>query len=85
MPQEAQQEIAQTDIKIYIYIYIIEVQLTYSVLGAQKSDSVIHTHVYYLKKLFSIVSYYTILTVVPCAIQLKLTFKQERRHSSIHS
>ena len=47
MPQEAQQEIAQTDIKKYIYIYIIEVQLTYSVLGAEQCDSGVHTHTYY--------------------------------------
>ena len=33
--------------KKYIYIYIIEIQLTYNVSGAQQGDSVIQMHIYY--------------------------------------
>ena len=50
-------------------IYIIEIYLTYIVLGAQQGDSLIHTHIYYFLKLFPIIGYYKILTIVSCAIQ----------------
>ena len=52
----------------FFLIYFIEVWLTYSVSGAQRGDSVIHVHILFLR-LFSIIGYYKILTIVPCAIQ----------------
>lgn len=34
-------------IYFFLIIFIIEVQLTYSVLGAEQCDSGVHTHTYY--------------------------------------
>ena len=50
-----------------IYIFFIEVWLTYSVSGAQQGDPVIHKHTLFFR-LFSITGYYKILTIVPCVI-----------------
>lgn len=56
-----------------LFVCLIEVQLLYNVVlisRVQHSDSVIHTHtqIFFLR-FFSIVAYYEILDVVPCAIQ----------------
>ena len=54
----------------------IEIQLIYNVVlisGIQQSDSVIHTYIYiyiFFFRFFSIIGYYKILSIVPCAIQL---------------
>ena len=40
------------------------------VSGVQQSDSVIHIGVYiYIFRFFSIIGYYKILNIVPCAVQ----------------
>ena len=47
--------------------FLIEVELIYNsvlVSGVQQSDSVIYTYTF----LFSIIGYYKVLNVVPCAI-----------------
>ena len=54
-------------------IFLIEVQLIYSVVlvsGVQQSDSVIHmyTNLFFFR-FFSIIGYYKILDIVPCATQ----------------
>ena len=60
-----------------LFYFFIEVLLIYSVVfvsGVQQSDLVIHiyvcvcTHIL-LFRVFSMLSYYKILNVVPCAIQ----------------
>ena len=55
-------------IKIYCFIFSIEVQLVYNVVlvsGVQHSDSVTHI---YISILFIII-YYRILNIVSCGIQ----------------
>ena len=45
-------------------------ELIYNVSGAQQSDSDIHIHTnIYFFSLFSIVGYYEISNIVPCALQ----------------
>ena len=53
---------------LFLYQYFkIEIQLIYNVLvSSVQSDS--YMCVYILFKLFSIISYYMILSIVPCAI-----------------
>ena len=53
-----------------MYVFI-EVYLIYNVLlvsGIQQSDSVIHIYLSFIR-FFSIIGYYKILNIVPCAIQ----------------
>ena len=61
---------------LFLFIYVIEVQLTYRVLGVERCDSGIHTHTHthththiLFLKFFSFVGYYAVLTIVPCAVQ----------------
>ena len=50
------------------YLSIIDLQCCVS--GVQQSDSVIHLYMYlFFFRLFSIIGYYKILNIVPCAIQ----------------
>ena len=61
----------------------MEVQLVYSVVlvsGVQQSDSVIYTcmknkriHLFFFR-CFSLIDYYKILRIIPCAIQLVLVY-----------
>ena len=49
----------------------IEVQLIYNIVlvsGIQQSDSVIHMYIFFFR-FFSIIDYYKILNIVPCAVQ----------------
>ena len=49
----------------FFYIYLIEVWLIYNIIlvsGAQLSDQ-------YFCRLYSIISYYKIMAIIPCAIQ----------------
>ena len=39
------------------------------VSGVQQSDSVLHTHIPIFFRFFALISYYKILSIVPCAIQ----------------
>ena len=59
-------------------MYFIEVQLIYNVVlisAVQQNDSVTHIHVYaYIYIFLSIMVYYRILNIVPCAIQWDLLF-----------
>ena len=52
----------------FINIYFIDVYLPCDVSGAQQGDSVVHAHML-LFRLFSILGYYKISTIVPGAIQ----------------
>ena len=52
----------------------IYVELIYNIVlvsGVQQSESVIYlyTHIYNFFRLFSIIDYYKILNIIPCAIQ----------------
>ena len=55
--------------------FFFEVYLIYNVSVIQQSDSVtvqqsdLDIHMYFFFKLFSIISYYKILNIVPCSIQ----------------
>ena len=54
----------------FLIYFFIEVQLIYNVVlvsGAQQSDSVIHIYLFFFR-FFSIIGYYRILNIVPCAI-----------------
>ena len=67
-------------LKPLLFIYLIDIQLVYSVVlvpGVQQSDSVLHICVYIYRYIFffrllSIIGYYKILNIVPCAIQQAL-------------
>lgn len=64
-----QSHLTKLYIFLYIYIYIV---LKYSWLVMfQVHSKVIQTHILLLK-LFSFIGYYRILTIIPCAIELKL-------------
>ena len=55
-----------------LYIYFIDVSLTCNVSGTQQGDSITYIHtqiVHIIFRLFPIIGYYKILTVVPTAIQ----------------
>ena len=49
-----------------------EVYLVYSASGVQQRDSILHTytrtHLFFVR-FFSLIGYYKILSIVPCAIQ----------------
>ena len=46
--------------------------------AVQKSDLVIHIHIYYFSIFFSIVVYHRILNIVPCAVQWELIIRSSR-------
>ena len=51
--------------------FLVEVQLIYNIVlvsGVQHSDSVIHIYIFFFRS-FSLICYYKILSIVPCAIQ----------------
>ena len=55
----------------FFLIYLIEVYLIYNVVlisTVQQSDSVMHRYIFFFI-FFSIMVYYRILNIVPCAIQ----------------
>ena len=69
------------DIKARVFFFfkkiLVEIQLVYNIVlvsGIQQSDSVIHIH--NLFRLFSIISYYKILNILPCAIRQVLVLTQ---------
>ena len=54
-----------------IKIFFIEIQLIYNVVlvsSVQQSASFIHIYIFFFR-LFSIIDYYKILSIVPCVIQ----------------
>ena len=54
---------------VHIITFFIDLQLIYSVLGVQQSDSVIHIYINpFFFRFFSIVGYYKIQTIVPCCL-----------------
>ena len=60
----------------FLNIYILLKKLTYNVSGAQQGDSVMCVcvciymkYTYIIFQIFSIIGYYYILTIGPCAIQ----------------
>ena len=55
---------------VFSFIYIDTVKSIYSMMlvsSIQYADSVIHTHTFFFK-IFSLIGYYKILSIVPCAI-----------------
>ena len=61
--------VVSTATRVLFFFFLMEVELIYHVVlvsGIKQSDSVIYI---YFFRLFSIIGYYKILNVVPCAIQ----------------
>ena len=59
-----------------IKIFFIEIQLIYNVVllsSVQQSASFIHIYIFFFR-LFSIIGYYKILNIVPCATQYVLVY-----------
>ena len=58
---------------LFFLNFLIGVELIYNVVlvsGVQQNDSVIHMYTYlFFFRFFSIIGYYKILNVVPCALQ----------------
>ena len=65
--------LASLKILSVFFLLLLKIQLIYNVVfvsGLQQSDWAIHTHTHtFFSRFFSMIGYYKILNIVPCAIQ----------------